>query len=655
MYKPLVPLIKLRLSGAGLSLAAACLLLAALSLSQTLTPAGSAEVRPAPVRVGEAACLSEGYGRLPLRFEANRGQTSRAVKFIARGSGYTLFLAETGAVLRLRAAAVEGEQTRSGTLRLTLEGANRKSAVSGLNELPGTSNYLVGADARAWLTGVPAFEKVRYESVYKGIDAIYYGRQGRLEYDFVVAPGADPARIRLRIDGARATRVDEKGDLVISADGGDVRQQRPVAYQEFDGARREVPARYVIDRGGRVRFELGDYDRGHTLVIDPVLFYSSYLGGADADTSSSIAVDSAGSAYVAGTTASIDFPASGSLQAAKSDFNDAFVVKLSPDGKSLVYATYLGGNSDDFGNAVAVDAAGNAYVGGLTVSDGFPTTAGSFQTSKDGTADAFLAKLNPTGTGFVYSTFIGGPGSDQIGSVAVDAAGAAYVAGRTDSPNFTSVPGINRAGSPAYRSTDAGASWSASASGLTASSVFDFAVAPSAPSIVYAASNLGVYKSTDGGSLFEGKNSGLFIPAVNALAINPATPTTLFAGTASGIFRTTNGGDTWAEVRGGLTGTSPSVNEVVINPSNPQVVYAATNRGVIKSTDGGQHRGTRPRLVARWDEDRLPAPRVRREFPRHAVRLLRDGSGRLKPAPRRGQLDRVARDLVAGRFARCLR
>ncbi len=282
-----------------------------------------------------------------------------------------------------------------------------------------------------------------------------------------------------------------------------------------------------------------------------------------------------------------------------------------------------------------MDAAGNAYVGGLTVSDSFPTTAGSFQASKDGTADAFLAKLNPTGAGFVYSTFIGGAGSDQLGSVAVDAAGAAYVAGRTDSPNFTSVPGINRAGSPAYRSTDAGASWSANASGLTASSVFDFAVAPGAPSVVYAASNLGVYKSTDGGtswqlagqartstapfftrtvvvdpsdsstvyagtsggfgvykstdggSLFEGKNSGLFIPVVNALAVNPATPTTLFAGTPFGIFKTTNGGDTWAEVRGGLTGSSPSVNEVVIDPSNPQVVYAATSRGVIKSTDGG--------------------------------------------------------------------
>ncbi|MFL6335254.1 MAG: FG-GAP-like repeat-containing protein [Pyrinomonadaceae bacterium] len=613
------------------------MLLAALSLSQIFLPAGSAESRRAPGRGGEAAHLSEGYGRLPLRFEANLGQTSRQVKFLARGSGYSLFLTEAGAVLRLRAAKSEGEQPRSSTLRLTLDGANRKPSVSGLDELPGRSNYLVGADARAWRTGVPGFERVRYESVYKGIDAVYYGRQGRLEYDFVVAPGADPARIRLRFEGARSTRVDENGELVISADGRDVRQPRPVAYQEFDGARREVSARYVLDKRGRVRFALGDYDRGRTLVIDPVLVYSSYLGGADADTSSSVAVDSTKSAYVAGTTASIEFPTtSGSLQSAKSDFNDAFVVKLSPDGKSLVYATYLGGNGDDFGNAVAVDSAGNAYVGGLTASGNFPTTAGSFQTSKDGSADAFLAKLNPAGTSLVYSTFIGGAGSDQIGAVAVDAAGAAYVAGRTDSPNFTRVPGINRAGSPAYISTDVGANWGASASGLTASAVLDFAVSPSASNVVYAGTNLGVYKSTDGGAnwqlagqartstaplftravvvdpsdssvvyagtsggfgvykstdgglTFEAKASGIFIPLVNTLAIHPTTPATLYAGTAFGIYKTTNGGESWTEVNVGGVGSIPGANKIVFNPSNPQTLYAATTtRGVLKTTDGG--------------------------------------------------------------------
>ncbi|MDT7690085.1 MAG: hypothetical protein QOE46_2844 [Acidobacteriota bacterium] len=178
---------------------------------------------------------------------------------LARGSGYTLFLAEAGAVLRMRAEEAtggEGEEKCSSTLRLKLEDANRKPVVSGLDELPGRSNYLVGADARVWRTGVPAFERVRYESVYKGIAVVYYGRQGRLEYDFVVAPDADPARIRLRFDGARGTRVDDDGDLIIKTDGCDVRQQRPVAYQEFEGVRREVAARYAQDAHGRVRFEL---------------------------------------------------------------------------------------------------------------------------------------------------------------------------------------------------------------------------------------------------------------------------------------------------------------------------------------------------------------------------------------------------------------
>ncbi|MBV8857913.1 MAG: VCBS repeat-containing protein [Acidobacteria bacterium] len=631
MPTPQNRLTKFRPHGARLSLVAACTLLAALTLSQVFTPAGSAESNRASDR-GEHARPSADYGSLPLRFEANRGQTSPRVKFLARGGGYTLFLAESGAVLRLRAAGGEGEGKRYGTLRLELEGASRPRKIEGLEELSGKSNYLVGADARAWLTGVPAFGRVRYESVYQGIDAVYYGRQGRLEYDLVVAPDADPSRIRLRFGGARSTRVEESGDLVISADGGDVRQQRPVAYQEFDGARREVAARYAVDARGRVRFELGDYDRGRALVIDPVLVYSSYLGGAGDDTGAAVAVDSSGSAYVVGTTTSSDFPGTGSFQATKDAFNDAFVVKLNPDGKSLAYATYLGGNGDDFGSAVAVDAAGNAYVGGLTGSGSFPTTAGAFQTGKEAGSDAFLAKLNPAGTGLVYSTYLGGNGGEQVTSVAVDAAGAAYVAGRTDSPNFTRIPAANRAGSPAYASTDGGASWGASASGLTASVVNDFAVSgsnvyastnlgvyrstdggaswqlggqarpstappfasavvvdPTNPSVVYAGtSGAGIYKSTDGGLTFEAKSNGISLPIVNTLAVNPANPSTLYAGTRFGVFKTTNGGESWAEADGGALSSAPNIIKIVIDPSSPQTVYAAAAiRGVFKSTDGG--------------------------------------------------------------------
>ncbi|MET0622577.1 MAG: SBBP repeat-containing protein, partial [Pyrinomonadaceae bacterium] len=642
MPHPRYRLSKARPNGARVLLVAACLLTAALTLSQTLLPSGSAEARRAAGPDGAAVRLSAGYGELPLRFEANVGQTGRAAKFLARGSGYTLFLSETGAVLRLRGAEAAGGEVKSArdardaTLRFKLEGANRSPKISGVGELAGKSNYLVGSDARRWRTGVSAFEKVKYESVYPGIDAVYYGRQGRLEYDFVVAPGANPARIRLAFDGARATRIDEGGDLVITTDVGDVRQQRPVAYQERDGARTEVASRYLIDARGRVRFELGDYDRTRALVIDPVLVYSSYLGGIDADQGVAVAVDSAGSAYVVGTTVSADFPVAGGFQPVKSGSNDAFVLKLSPDGQSLVYATYLGGAGDDLGNAVAVDAAGNAYVGGLTSSAGFPVTPGAFQQTKEGVIDGFVAKLNPAGTGLVYSTHVGGPGGEQVNSIAVDAAGAAYVAGRTDSAGFANAPGVARAGSAAYRSTDGGASWGVSSAGLEASSVTDFAVAPSAPNVVYAATNLavyrstdggaswqragqanasspnftrsvvvdpansavvyagtsgggGIYKSTDGGLTFEVKADGLVVPSVNSLAINPTTPTTLFAGTVFGIYRTLDGGQTWTEMRGGISpSVTPNVNEMVVVPSNPQVVFAATsNRGLLKSTDGG--------------------------------------------------------------------
>jgi uncharacterized repeat protein (TIGR01451 family) len=621
-------LAKFRPSGARLSPAAALLLLAALSLSQTLTPEGSAESRREPARAADGARLAEAYGRLPLRFEANRGQSGAAVKFIARGGGYTLFLAESGAVLRLRAA---GEGQRYDTLRLAPDGARRPAKVEGLEELRGRSNYLVGADARAWVRDVPAFARVRYESVYEGIDAVYYGRQGRLEYDFQVAPGADPSRIRLRFEGARGLRVDEGGDLVISTRGGDVRQQRPVAYQESGGARREVKAGYKVDARGRLSFELGAYDRALPLVIDPVLLYSSYLGGSGSDAGAAVAVDASGSAYVAGTTASTDFPNPGSFQTSNGNFNDAFVLKLSADGKSLVYATYLGGNGGDSGYAVAVDAAGNAYVGGATSSTNFPTTPGSFQPARESLTDAFLTKLNPTGTALVYSTYVGGKGSEEASSVAVDAAGAAYVAGRTDSPNFTNVPSVVRAGSPVYKSADGAASWGASGAGLTASTVNDLAAPsgaavyassnqgvfrsadggatwqlggqanpatapfvtravvadPSNPSVVYAGAfdGRGVYKSTDGGVTFAVKNGGA-VQFVNTLAIDPSSPSTLYAATNS-IYRTTDGGETWAQVAGLNTGFNASVNKLAVDPSNSAVVYAGTTNGVYKTTNGG--------------------------------------------------------------------
>ena len=617
-----------RLSLLSLFLTAACLgassVCAWLSAPGAAAAAGRAESNTA-ARGRAAARANEQYGKLPLSFEANRGQFASGVSFAARGAGYGIYLKSSAIGLAVRPGAA---------LSLRLVNAARGAKAEGLEETPARVNYFVGNDPRRWRAGVQTYARVRYRSVYRGIDVVYYGNQRQLEYDFHLVPGADPRRIRLRVEGASAVGVNADQDLVLSTPAGEVTQRRPLAFQEAHGVRREVAVRYRV-RGFEVSFELGEYDRGLPLVIDPVLLYSSYLGGALQETGLGVAVDAAGSAYVVGQTTSTDFPATaGSLQASKSDFGDAFVLKLSPDGKSLVYATYLGGNGTDMANSVAVDAAGNAYVAGLTGSGSFPRTAGAFQQSKDGVVDAFVSKLNPAGAALVYSTFLGGGGIEQINSIAVDAAGGAYVAGRTESFNFTSFPIESRAGSPVQKSTDGAASWVASSTGFTASSVADLAVAPSNASVVYAATNLGVYKSTnggdswaltgtartstapqtarqvavdptdpnvvyavqqgggvykstDGGTLYDLKNSGLNTTVVNAITVHPTTPATLYAGTSAGVSKSTDGAGSWTQLPNAPGLSSVSVNRIVIDPSNSQTVYAATNRGVLKTTDGG--------------------------------------------------------------------
>jgi uncharacterized repeat protein (TIGR01451 family) len=622
------------------------------SLSQMFLPSDTVEARHSSAVGNDGKAMarrSASYGKLPMRLEANRGQTSGAVKFVARGSGYALFLSETGALLRVRRAESTkeegptssfGDDTASldSTIRFGLDGSNRSPKIGGLNELPGRSNYLVGSNARLWHTDVPAFEKVRYKSVYPGIDMIYYGREGRLEYDFVVSPGVSARSIRLRFDGASSTRIEENGDLLITTDGGDVRQQKPLAYQEVGDGRREVAVRYVKDARGRIRIKVGDYDRKLPLVIDPVLVYSSYIGGLGQDNGLAVAVDSTGSAYVVGSTFSNDFPTVNPFQSGRnvSNVSDAFVVKVNPDGKSLAYATYLGGSGSDVANAIAVDLAGNAYVSGLTVSSDFPTTMGAFQVTKNNQLDAFITKLNPSGASLAYSTYLGGDGSDQIFSIAVDSSGAAYVAGSTSSSTFTGFPNETRHGNPVQSSTDDGVTWAGSSTGIRDNVVDDFAALPVSSS-VYAATNIGVYrsisngalweltgqsqfqtstsptgaravvidpsnpdviyagtsgggvrKSTDDGVSYSIKNTGLTVPVVNTLAVNPMMTTTLYAGTIAGIFKTTDGGDNWVAQRNGAAATQPlTVNKLVIDPTNPQTVYAASSRGMLKTTDGG--------------------------------------------------------------------
>ena len=399
--------------------------------------------------------VMESYARLPLSFEANRGQMDSDVKFFSRGNGYCIFMTPTEAVLTLGGGSspqpkgpklresilaldpsvVAARPRRTAVLRVKLAGANPKPQLTGEDELPGKVNYFIGNDPRKWRTNIGTYAKVRYREVHPGIDLVHYGNQRQLEYDFVVAPGADPKAIRLGFEGAEKMEIDARGDLLLHTPEGDVRQHKPLIYQESDGTRTEVSGGYSLSRRNQVSFEVGKYDRGRPLIIDPTLSYSTYLGGSGSDVGNAIAVDSARNAYVTGATGSTDFPIASPFQAAIGGSSDAFVTKLNATGSALVYSTYLGGSSSDYGLGIAVDSAGNAYVVGDTDSTNFPT-ANPFQAAIGGSSDVFVTKLNATGSGLVYSTYLGGSGGDYGLGIAADSAGNAYVVGDTNSTNF---------------------------------------------------------------------------------------------------------------------------------------------------------------------------------------------------------------------------
>src|SRR5881396_3874937 len=373
--------------------------------------------------------VSESYGKLPLHFEANRGQTHKDVHFLSRGPGYGLYLTAGEAVLVLAKPNPDAKRDAHGTseqreakaraksvaLRMSLVGAAHEPVVSGLEEQPRKANYLIGKDPAKWRTNVPTYAKVHYREVYPGIDLVYYGNQRQLEYDFILAPGADLKRIVLGFKGAEQLEIDAQGELVLHAADGDIRQRKPVIYQEIDGVQREIAGGYVRKGANRVGFQVAAYDPSRPLVIDPTLVYSTYLGGSSSDDGYGIAVDAAGAAYVTGTTGSADFtagctaPCTG-LNGTLSGRSDVFVTKINAAGTALVYSTYLGGSGYESGNGIAVDAAGAAYVTGTTSSTDFPTTPGAIQTTYGGGGsssnggDAFVSKLNAAGSALLYST-----------------------------------------------------------------------------------------------------------------------------------------------------------------------------------------------------------------------------------------------------------
>ncbi|MFZ1932023.1 MAG: SBBP repeat-containing protein, partial [Candidatus Sulfotelmatobacter sp.] len=396
--------------------------------------------------------LQAAYAALPLAFEPNQGQTDAQVKYMARANGYTLFLTNQDAVfafhskssasqLRMRGRAamanasstpVEKEKAPA-VVRMRLIGENSSAQITAANQLPGKSNYYLGNDPQKWQTNVSQYARVAYKNVYPGIDLAYYGEQSKLEFDFIVAPESSPVPIDFAFSGVKQLATDASGNLIVSSTAGDVVLHKPVAYQQQNGSRQFVDARFVLKGRNQVSFDLGRYDHSRELVIDPTVTYATYLGGSAEDEAYGVAVDSTGNVYVTGATESLNFPGPSGTTFATSGGLDVFVSELNPAGTALVYSTLIGGSTDDIGNGIAVNS-GGTYVVGSTTSSNFPTT-GVPLIGPGGGADAFVVKLSSAGA-LQRVSRIGGAGDDVGNAIALDSTGAAYIGGQTGSTDF---------------------------------------------------------------------------------------------------------------------------------------------------------------------------------------------------------------------------
>lgn len=432
----------------------------------TLASVSTASSALGPASSSEQARVGADYGKVPLSFEANHGQTDPRVQFLSRGPGYGLFLTPSEAVLELEqlpagakkfAIGKDGKPAiqpapETSVLRMKLVGGNASASVSAQDLLPGTVNYFRGNNPGNWATDVPTYKRVSYTGVYPGVDLVYYGNQRQLEYDFVVAPGADPKQIALSFSGA-TPKIDSHGNLILAGNKVETSFNKPVVYQMAGDTRVSVESAYQL-RGKQVRFALGTYNHSKPLVIDPVLTYGTFLGGSLDDRGVAIAADDAGNAYIVGDTVSTNFPLVDAYQSTNHNTSNGWVVfvsKLNPAGTALIYSTFLGGVADSHAFGMTIDSTGNVYVAGYTGAGDYPVTAGAFQTVCGANVDTsngghvrsngcgpsagtsgFLTKLSPSGNSLVYSTFLSGNNFNDITSVAINTAGEAYVTGNTN-------------------------------------------------------------------------------------------------------------------------------------------------------------------------------------------------------------------------------
>ncbi len=406
--------------------------------------------------------LAENFGNLPLAFEPNQGQTDSQVKFLAHGRGYSLFVTDQEAVLVLKKSSLapsnrflakgtknypspsvtSGPSTLT-VIRMKVEGAQSGNLYEGMEKLPGISNYFVGKDPSKWRKGIPQYGRVQTAEVYPGVDLAYYGNQGQLEYDFTVKPGANPKAVRLSFTGSKSVKVTPQGDLELETSQGTLHFRAPSVYQGSKESKTPVEGRYLLGEDGKIGFEVKNYDRTQNLVIDPVLDYSSFLGGTGKDLASAIALDSSGDAYTTGYTQSGDFPVTNAGDPFFGGTQNAFVAEMNPAGTAFLYVTYLGGTGTDSGTGIAVDSSGDAFITGTTNSANFPITGNAYQLAdSDPYGTVFVTELGPGGSSLIYSTFLGGTGNggyglgDYSGGIALDASGDIYLCGSTASADF---------------------------------------------------------------------------------------------------------------------------------------------------------------------------------------------------------------------------
>ncbi len=401
--------------------------------------------------------LQTSFFALPLLFVENKGQYDKPVRYYERGQGHTTFFTVDGVYISLSRTGNKKTEDENEGKRLTGNGKKERDGVNPLTdfvvirpvngrpdeilaeeEIAGKVNYFIGNDPSGWITDIPAYRKVRYREVYRNTDILFYGNQRNLEYDIVLRPGADLNEVAIRIENARDLKMNENGDIEIYLSGGLIIQKRPDIYQEINGVRVDISGNYVIRKdkeGFLLGFDIKEFKREYALVIDPVLNYSTYIGGSGGDTGLRIALDTSNNVYITGYTSSSNFPLKNAYQPSKALATDIFITKLDSTGSNLVYSTFLGGGSEDEAWGIKVDSSGNVYITGKTDSNDFPVL-GAYKSSIGGSYDAFVTKLSSGGNSLVYSTYIGGSNEDYGADIAVDNTGAVYVTGSTKSPNF---------------------------------------------------------------------------------------------------------------------------------------------------------------------------------------------------------------------------